>query len=90
MVKAIAVLGLAAADWPVRNWEPRGEPEFPKILHSTNPPWTSASAGFRLVCFMDADIVLHCGFRGGDRQHLLQPVFGQRVDVRGVRVQSRL
>ena len=24
-------------DWPIRNWEPRGEPEFPKILHSTNP-----------------------------------------------------
>jgi TIR domain-containing protein len=24
-------------EWPVRNWEPRGEPEFPKTLHSTNP-----------------------------------------------------
>jgi TIR domain len=24
-------------EWPIRNWEPRGEPEFPKILHSTNP-----------------------------------------------------
>jgi hypothetical protein len=23
--------------WPIRKWEPRGEPEFPKILHSTNP-----------------------------------------------------
>jgi hypothetical protein len=23
--------------WPIRQWEPRGEPEFPKILHSTNP-----------------------------------------------------
>jgi hypothetical protein len=23
--------------WPTRNWEPRGEPEFPKNLHSTNP-----------------------------------------------------
>ena len=24
-------------EWPIRNWEPRGEPEFPKILHSTHP-----------------------------------------------------
>ena len=24
-------------EWPIRNWEPRGEPKFPKILHSTNP-----------------------------------------------------
>ena len=24
-------------EWPIRSWEPRGEPEFPKILHSTNP-----------------------------------------------------
>jgi hypothetical protein len=24
-------------EWPIRNWEPRGGPEFPKILHSTNP-----------------------------------------------------
>ena len=24
-------------DWPIRSWEPRGEPEYPKILHSTNP-----------------------------------------------------
>jgi hypothetical protein len=23
--------------WPVRNWEPTGEPEFPKILHATHP-----------------------------------------------------
>jgi hypothetical protein len=23
--------------WPIRNWEPRGEPEFLKNLHSTNP-----------------------------------------------------
>ncbi|MBV8375644.1 MAG: TIR domain-containing protein [Verrucomicrobia bacterium] len=23
-------------EWPVRNWEPRGEPEFPKALHSTH------------------------------------------------------
>jgi hypothetical protein len=24
-------------EWPIRNWEPRGEPEFPKSLHSTDP-----------------------------------------------------
>jgi len=24
-------------EWPIRNWEPQGEPEFPKILHSANP-----------------------------------------------------
>jgi TIR domain len=24
-------------EWPIRKWEPRGEPEFPKNLHSTNP-----------------------------------------------------
>ena len=24
-------------EWPVRNWEPKGDPEFPKTLHSTNP-----------------------------------------------------
>jgi hypothetical protein len=24
-------------EWPIRNWEARGEPKFPKILHSTNP-----------------------------------------------------
>ena len=24
-------------EWPIRNWEPRGETEFPTILHSTNP-----------------------------------------------------
>jgi hypothetical protein len=24
-------------EWPVRNWEPRGQPEFPKTLHSTHP-----------------------------------------------------
>src|SRR5262249_5020729 len=24
-------------EWPIRHWEPRGEPEFPKNLHSTNP-----------------------------------------------------
>ena len=23
--------------WPIRNWEPQGEPEFPKVLHSVNP-----------------------------------------------------
>jgi hypothetical protein len=23
--------------WPVRNWEPTGEPEFPKILHAAHP-----------------------------------------------------
>ena len=23
--------------WPVRNWTPRGEPEFPKVLHSVHP-----------------------------------------------------
>jgi hypothetical protein len=24
-------------DWPVQNWTPRGEPEFPRGLHSTHP-----------------------------------------------------
>ena len=24
-------------EWPVRNWEPEGEPEFPEVLHSTHP-----------------------------------------------------
>ena len=24
-------------EWPIRNWEPQGEPEFPKTLHSSNP-----------------------------------------------------
>jgi hypothetical protein len=24
-------------EWPIRKWEPSGEPEFPKTLHSTNP-----------------------------------------------------
>src|SRR5271166_4143308 len=24
-------------EWPIRNWEPQGEPEFPKTLHSANP-----------------------------------------------------
>jgi hypothetical protein len=24
-------------EWPIRNWEPRGEPAFPKTLHSTHP-----------------------------------------------------
>jgi hypothetical protein len=24
-------------EWPTRNWEPLGDPEFPKILHSANP-----------------------------------------------------
>jgi hypothetical protein len=24
-------------EWPIRNWEPQGEPEFPKLLHSVNP-----------------------------------------------------
>ena len=24
-------------EWPIRNWEPQGEPEFPKVLHSVNP-----------------------------------------------------
>jgi hypothetical protein len=24
-------------EWPIRNWEPQGEPEFPKLLHSANP-----------------------------------------------------
>jgi hypothetical protein len=23
--------------WPTRNWEPQGDPEFPKVLHSVNP-----------------------------------------------------
>jgi hypothetical protein len=23
--------------WPIRNWTPRGEPEFPKVLHSVHP-----------------------------------------------------
>jgi hypothetical protein len=23
-------------EWPVRNWKPRGEPEFPKALHSAH------------------------------------------------------
>jgi hypothetical protein len=23
--------------WPIRKWEPKGEPEFPNILHSSNP-----------------------------------------------------
>ncbi len=25
------------SEWPIRNWEPQGEPEFPKTLHSANP-----------------------------------------------------
>jgi hypothetical protein len=24
-------------EWPIRNWEPQGESEFPKTLHSANP-----------------------------------------------------
>ena len=24
-------------EWPIRNWTPRGEPEFPKVLHSVHP-----------------------------------------------------
>jgi hypothetical protein len=24
-------------EWPMRNWTPRGEPEFPKLLHSIHP-----------------------------------------------------
>jgi hypothetical protein len=24
-------------EWPMRNWTPRGEPEFPKVLHSIHP-----------------------------------------------------
>ncbi len=24
-------------DWPIRKWEPKGEPEFPHFLHSSNP-----------------------------------------------------
>jgi hypothetical protein len=24
-------------EWPIRNWTPRGEPEFPKVLHSIHP-----------------------------------------------------
>src|SRR5271166_2434804 len=24
-------------EWPIRNWEPQGEPEFPKAFHSANP-----------------------------------------------------
>jgi len=24
-------------EWPIRKWEPSGEPKFPKTLHSTNP-----------------------------------------------------
>jgi TIR domain len=24
-------------EWPTRNWTPRGEPEFPKVLHSVHP-----------------------------------------------------
>jgi hypothetical protein len=24
-------------EWPIRNREPQGEPEFPKLLHSVNP-----------------------------------------------------
>ena len=40
-------------EWPIRKWEPRGEPAFPKTLHSTHPElyevlqplvWTVANA----------------------------------------------
>ena len=24
-------------EWPVRDWQPEGEPEFPGVLHSTHP-----------------------------------------------------
>ena len=24
-------------EWPIRKWEPKGEPEFPYTLHSSNP-----------------------------------------------------
>ena len=33
------------------------------------------------MLFVDADIVLHRGVHGGDRQHFLRPVVGWRVDV---------
>ncbi len=35
--KVQATLERYQREWPVRDWEPRGEPQLPNILHSKNP-----------------------------------------------------
>jgi TIR domain len=35
--KARASMARYRQEWPMRNWIPRGEPEFPKVLHSIHP-----------------------------------------------------
>jgi hypothetical protein len=75
-------------EWPIRNWEPRGEPEFPKILHSTDPTlyevlqplaWTVANGSQH----KQGSTTLYVGIRKNDKgefhiihieqRHLLLP-----------------